>query len=193
MPAPVSGARLRCARRGGRLRRRVFPCFFFFNDTATTEIYPLSLHDALPISPDGGHVAYSVTEVDRETNDYRSAIWVALLDGSSEPRRFTSGERRDSTPRWSPDGTWLAFASNRGGDEKTPANLYVIPAEGGEARQLTDLKEGVETIVWSPDSTRIAFSTRVRDEAYDEEDERKRAPRRFKRAFHKLDSVGFTG
>ena len=144
------------------------------------------------ISPDGTRVAYTVTEVDSEANDYRGAIWVAPLDGSSEPRRFTSGERRDSTPRWSPDGKWLAFASNRG-DEKTPSNLYVIPAEGGEARKLTDLKEAVEAIVWSPDSTRIAYTTRVRDEAYQEEDEKKRAPRRFTRVFHKLDSVGFTG
>jgi dipeptidyl aminopeptidase/acylaminoacyl peptidase len=145
------------------------------------------------ISPDGTRVAYTVTEVDSEANDYRGAIWVVPLDGSSEPRRFTSGERRDSAPRWSPDGKWLAFASNRGGDEKTPSNLYVIPAEGGEARKLTDLKESVETIAWSPDSTRIAYTTRVRDEAYHEEDEKKRAPRRFTRVFHKLDSVGFTG
>jgi dipeptidyl aminopeptidase/acylaminoacyl peptidase len=145
------------------------------------------------ISPDGTRVAYAVTETDADANDYRGAIWVAPLDGSSEPRRFTSGERRDSSPRWSPDGKWLAFGSNRGGDEKTPSNLYVIPAEGGEARQLTDLKEAVEAIAWSPDSTNIAFTSRVRDEAYQEEDEKKRAPRRFTRVFHKLDSVGFTG
>jgi dipeptidyl aminopeptidase/acylaminoacyl peptidase len=145
------------------------------------------------LSPDGSRVAYTVTEIDAEANEYRSAIWVAPLDGSSEPRRFTSGERRDSTPRWSPDGKWLAFASNRGDGEKTPANLYVLPAEGGEARRLTDLKEAVEAIAWSPDSTRIAFTTRVRDEPYREEDEKKRAPRRFTRVFHKLDSVGFTG
>ena len=69
----------------------------------------------------------------------------------------------------------------------------MIPAEGGEARKLTDLKESVESIVWSPDSTRIAFTARVRDEAYDEEDDRKREPRRFTRVFHKLDSVGWTG
>ena len=59
--------------------------------------------------------------------------------------------------------------------------LYVIPAEGGEARQLTDRKEGVEEIAWSPDSTRIAFMSRARDGAYDEEDDKKRAPRRFTR------------
>ena len=47
--------------------------------------------------------------------------------------------------------------------------------------------------MWSPDSTRIAFTARVRDDAYEEEDERKRRPRRFTRVFHKLDSVGWTG
>ena len=144
------------------------------------------------ISPDGSRVAYTVTALDEEANEYRSAIWVTPLDGSGEPRRFTSGEKRDTAPRWSPDGTWLAFASNRG-EDKAPANLYVIPAEGGEARKRTDLKESIEEIVWSPDSSRIAFTTRVRDEAYEEEDERKRAPRRFRRVFHKLDSVGWTG
>jgi dipeptidyl aminopeptidase/acylaminoacyl peptidase len=144
------------------------------------------------LSPDGSRVAYSVVGVDGEANDYRSAIWIVNADGSGEPLRFTSGEKRDSSARWSPDGRFIAFTSNRG-DDKAPAAIHVIPAEGGEARKLTDLKESVESIVWSPDSTRIAFTARVRDEAYEEEDERKRAPRRFTRIFHKLDSVGWTG
>src|SRR6185437_7008777 len=113
-------------------------------------------------------------------------------DGSGEPVRFTSGDKRDGGARWSPDGHSIAFTSNRG-DEKAASAIYVIPAEGGEARKLTDLKESVESIAWSPDSSRIAFTARVRDEAYEEEDDRKRAPRRFKRVFHKLDSVGWTG
>src|SRR6266516_402243 len=156
------------------------------------DIYELANVGDPRISPDGSRVAYVVTGADKEANDYRAAIWVAPLDGSGEPRPFTSGEKRDSTPRWSPDGNWLAFASNRG-EEKSPAAIYVIPATGGEARKLTDQKEGVEAIVWSPDSTRIAFTARVRDDAYEEEDERKRRPRRFTRVFHKLDSVGWTG
>src|SRR5207244_1225729 len=122
----------------------------------------------------------------------RSAIWVAPLDGSGESRRFTFGEKRDGSPRWSPDGRWLAFVSNRG-DEKAQGQLYVIPAEGGEARRLTDLKESVGDVTWSADSTRLAFTARVRDDAYEEEDEKKRAPRRFTRIMQKLDSVGWTG
>ena len=144
------------------------------------------------ISPDGSRVAYTVTTVDREANDYTSAIWVAPLDGSGEAIRFTAGEKRDSTPRWSPDGTWLAFTSTRG-EDKAPAALYVLPAEGGEARKLTDQKESIDSLEWSPDSTRIAFTARVRDAAYEEEDDRRREPRRFTRIFHKLDSVGWTG
>jgi dipeptidyl aminopeptidase/acylaminoacyl peptidase len=157
------------------------------------DVYELANAAEPRLSPDGTRVAYTVTTIDKEANDYRTAIWVAPVDGSGEPRRFTAGEKRDTLPRWSPDGKWLAFASNRGGDPKAPANLYVIPAEGGEARKLTDLKESVESIAWSPDSSRIAFTARVRDDAYDEEEERKRAPRRFTRVFHKLDSVGWTG
>ena len=145
------------------------------------------------ISPDGSRIAYVVTQIDAEASEYRSAIWVVAFDGSGEPVKFTSGERRDMTPRWSPDGKWLAFASSRGEDPKTPSNLYVIAASGGEARKLTDQKESVESVAWSPDSTRIAFTARVRDEAYEEEDEKKRLPRRFNRVFHKLDSVGWTG
>src|SRR5436305_1973349 len=123
------------------------------------------------ISPDGSRVAYQVWSIAEEANEYRGAIWVAPLDGSGEPREFTSGEKRDGMPRWSPDGRWLAFVSNRGEDKKTPANLYVISAEGGEARKLTGLKEGVEKIAWSPDSTWIDFLSRVRDEDYEDEDD----------------------
>ena len=158
------------------------------------DVYELASVGDLRLSPDGLRVAYVVNWIDREENGYRSAIWVAPLDGPEEPTQLTAGTRSDSSPRWSPDGRWLAFVSNRDGETETAhGELYVLPANSGEPRRLTDGKEGVESIAWSPDSRRIAFARRVRDEAYEEEDERRRPPRRFTRVFYKLDSVGWTG
>src|SRR4051794_18767591 len=159
------------------------------------DVYALTSVVDPRLSPDGRSVAYTVSRVDEEANAYRTAIWVAPLDGSAAPRQFTSGERRDSSPRWSPDGKWLAFTSNRDGEDekKAKGQLYIAPANGGEARKLTAGDESVESLAWSPDSRRIAFARRVRDAAYSEEDDRKRAPRRFTRVFYKLDSVGWVG
>ena len=144
------------------------------------------------LHPDGNRLAYVVWWVDPEDKEYRSAIWLTTLDGSAPPRKVTAGEKRDSSPRWSPDGTRLAFTSSRG-EEKSGAQVFVLPLEGGEAARLTDLKEDAGELEWSPDGTRIAFSARVRDEAYEEEDDRKRRPRRFTRLSYKLDNVGWTG
>jgi dipeptidyl aminopeptidase/acylaminoacyl peptidase len=159
------------------------------------DVYALTSVGDPRLSPDGRRVAYVVNRIDAEENAYRAAIWVAALDGSEAPRQFTSGERSDHSPRWSPDGHWLAFVSNRHGEDEKKAHgeLYVLPADGGEPRRLTDGNESVESIAWSPDSSRIAFARRVRNAAYEEEDERKRPPRRFDRVFFKLDSVGWTG
>jgi dipeptidyl aminopeptidase/acylaminoacyl peptidase len=153
------------------------------------DVYELTGASDPRLRPDGEEVAFVVWRIDREANEYRQTIWLVPTDGSAAPREFTTGGK-DAQPRWSPDGTQLAFVSGRERDER---QLYVMPAAGGEARPLTDLKEGVGEAVWSPDGTRIAFTARVRDEAYDEEDEKKRAPRRFRRLRFKLDNVGWTG
>ena len=141
------------------------------------------------LSPDGATVAYVVGTVDKEANESRGAIWLAAVDGSTPPRRFTSGEKADADPRWSPDGAQLAFTSNRA---DKASQLYVMPVAGGEPRKLTSLKEDVAQAVWSPDGARLAFVSRVRDAAYEEEDDKKRRPRRLTRLQYKLDSVGWT-
>jgi dipeptidyl aminopeptidase/acylaminoacyl peptidase len=154
------------------------------------DVYELAGVSDPRLSPDGSTVAYVVWGIDKEKNEYRGAIWLAASDGSSPPRRLTSGEKRDADPRWSPDGQQIAFTSNRDGERQ---QLYVIPAVGpGEPRRLTDLKEDVRQATWSPDGGRIAFASRVRDPAYDEEEDAKREPRRIRRLWFKFDNEGWT-
>jgi dipeptidyl aminopeptidase/acylaminoacyl peptidase len=154
------------------------------------DVYELSGASDPRLDPSGRTVAFSVWTIDRESNEYRSNIWLAPVDGSEPPRRFTTGERRDGTPRWSPDGNKLAFTSSR--REKEPAQLYVIPVGGGEPMRLTEVKEDVSDPRWSPDGTQIVFASRARDEAYEEEDGKKRKPRRIDRLHYKLDNEGWT-
>jgi dipeptidyl aminopeptidase/acylaminoacyl peptidase len=154
------------------------------------DLYELTWVSDPRLSPDGLTVAVVVWRVDREANDYASAIWLVPTDGSAPTRRFTSGEKQDLAPRWSPDGSRLAFVSNR---ERKAKHLYVIPASGGEARRLTELDEDVTEPVWSPDGTKLSFSSRVRDAAYEEEEDKLRPPRRFARLQYKLDDEGWIG
>jgi dipeptidyl aminopeptidase/acylaminoacyl peptidase len=156
------------------------------------DVYELTGVTDPRLRPGGEEVAYVVWSIDGEANEYRQSIWIARTDGSEPPRRFTTG-KNDAQPRWSPDGEWLAFVSKRGDDEKAHRQLYVMPAGGGEPECLTALKEDAGEPAWSPDGTRIVFSARVPAEEYEEEDEKKRAPRRFTRLQFKLDSVGWTG
>ena len=80
------------------------------------------------VSPDGSSVAYVVTTMNVEANEYRTRIWIVATDGQSAPRPFTAGASRDKTPRWSPDGTRLAFVTHR---EEKGSQLYVLPVDGG--------------------------------------------------------------
>ena len=154
------------------------------------DLYALSWVSDPRVAPDGRAVAFVVWRVDRVANDYASAIWLVPTDGSSPARRFTSGEKQDLAPRWSPDGSRLAFVSNR---ERKAKQLYVMPTDGGEGRRLTDLEDDVTEPVWSPDGIGLAFSARVRDPAYAEEDDKRRRPRRFARLQYKLDDEGWIG
>ncbi|MGH7365892.1 MAG: S9 family peptidase, partial [Candidatus Rokuibacteriota bacterium] len=110
-----------------------------------------------------------------------------------EPRRFTTGSRRDTSPRWSPDGSRLAFVSEREAEKK--GQLYVMPVAGGEPIRLTDLRHGVSAPEWSPDGTRLAFVARVggRPEPASEDEKRKSKPPRVITAMkHRFNGEGFT-
>jgi dipeptidyl aminopeptidase/acylaminoacyl peptidase len=99
-----------------------------------------------------------MTRLDAEADDYRSAVWTVGTAEGSEPSRFTWGQGKDSAPRWSPDGTKLAFLSDRDGGRP---QLYVIDARGGEAHKLTSLAQGATNPLWSPNGSRILVVARV--------------------------------
>lgn len=105
------------------------------------------------ISPDGERVIFVVTRLDRERNGYRSALWMAEADGQSEPYQYTSDESLNFSPRWSPDGSMLAFISNRSGRNQ----IHVMRTDGGEAWQVTEGDDPVSDITWSPDGSWIYF------------------------------------
>jgi len=109
------------------------------------------------IAPDGKRVAFVRVAVNKKKDGYDSAVWVVPADGSDSPRAFTSGPQ-DASPRWSPDGKWIAFTRALEKDGKPqPPQLFLIPSGGGEARALTDLPKGAGAPEWSPDGATIAF------------------------------------
>jgi dipeptidyl aminopeptidase/acylaminoacyl peptidase len=110
------------------------------------------------VSPDGRWVAFTVQTCDRQRDENRSAIWIAEGGRPDSARPLTAGTARDRSPVWSPDGSLLAFISDRA-DGKP--QIHVIAAAGGEARRL-ETDEAVQGgLAWSPDGATIAFVARV--------------------------------
>ncbi len=122
---------------------------------------PLSVNDLFAIrgvsdpqvSPDGQWVAYTVSAMHARQDNTDSDIYMtSLRDGSTV--RLTSSDKSERSPRWSPDGRYIAFLSSR--DQKK-TQVFLLDRRGGDGAVLTHFKADVSSIAWSPDSRRLAL------------------------------------
>lgn len=168
------------------------------------DIFQIRLIGDVAVHPDKPKAATVVTRMVEDDNRYESHIWMVSTN-SSEAIQFTSSPKSESAPAWSPDGRWLAFLSNRGGDDN---QLYIMPDHGGEAMQVTNLPHGVLSFRWRPDGSAIALLSNVPEWAKDDEKALAQANPDYKphtsprkkytedvrtidRSFYRLDGTGF--
>src|SRR3954469_3881490 len=110
------------------------------------------------LAPDGSTVAFVRVTVNEKENRYETTLFTVATSGAEAPRRLTSNVR-DTMPRWSPDGTRVAFVRSIEKDGKPqPGQVYALDMKGGEAYPLTQDAKGVTSIEWSPDGKTIAFT-----------------------------------
>ena len=156
--------------------------FVFFTSAAQAQTWDAEMQVKLRaagtprVSPDGKRVVYTVSDavMTADRSEYVTQLWLADV-ATKQNVQLTFGEKSSSNPKWSPDGNWIAFMSNRKDNRN---NLYVLSLKGGEAEPLTDLKSSVTNFAWSPDGRSIAFT--MADLKTDEEEKNDKAKNDFR-------------
>jgi len=110
------------------------------------------------VSPDGKWLVYTVRTPDWESaEDQRDIHLVSMTEGLPSHRQMTFTETKsERSPKWSKDGQYFVFLSDRDGDKD---QLFLMHPDGGEARKITSQKEGVRDFEFSPDGKWIAFKS----------------------------------
>jgi dipeptidyl aminopeptidase/acylaminoacyl peptidase len=129
---------------------------------AIDDIYRMQEVGNPQCSPDGKWIAYTVTTFDRAADKRHTAIWMVNWDGT-QTLPLSHGTESASSPRWSPDGKYLAFLSARAEGGKT--QVWLLDRRGGEAWQLTNVKDELGGYAWSPDGKKLVLEMSPGDEA----------------------------
>jgi dipeptidyl aminopeptidase/acylaminoacyl peptidase len=149
------------------------------------------------ISPDGSRVAYVVTEIHSDRQRYVSNIWwLARATETTEPVQLTRVDCKDTSPRWSPDGTELAFLTNRWGKNQ----IALMRPDGGEAEQVSDLSDGIQEFEWSSSGRGFVVLARAdhdhtlkhtKDISNDDEVDKSNEPIRITTLAHRMNGAGY--
>ncbi|MCH7870313.1 MAG: S9 family peptidase, partial [Planctomycetes bacterium] len=163
---------------------------------ALDDLFKMKAVGRVAISPDGQRIVFELTRFDLKKNkNFTQLMLVEAERGPARPARpLTDGEQSDSRPKWSPDGSRLAFISNR---EKASC-LYVLPMDGGEPKRITTRDGNVRDFDFSPNGRRLAYTwqpmtDRQKLERDGKADTVATQPqyKHITRLFHKLDGAGY--
>jgi dipeptidyl aminopeptidase/acylaminoacyl peptidase len=131
------------------------------------DLYEMKFVSDPQISPDGKQIAYVVKTVDKEDETkYQNHIWMVSTEEPSEPTQFTNVGKSETFPRWSPDGSKLAFLAKKGDNTQ----IYLVPVDGGAPLSLTNNDFNAGEPVWSPDGTKIAYAAKVFSKDHEKKD-----------------------